>query len=112
MEEMDKKYKKLDDVKHEDFREVQSYMKNKSVSIGRMAFKIRSKMVTDIPANFKNKLKSKKDDNKGLICGYCNEQEIMDQAHCIQCVKWMDLRDGLDLSNIEDLVTFFSKMLL
>ena len=87
-------------------------MKNKSVSIGRMAFKIRSKMVTDIPANFKNKLKSKKDDNKGLICGYCNEQEIMDQAHCIQCVKWMDLRDGLDLSNIEDLVTFFSKMLL
>ena len=87
-------------------------MKNKSVSIGRMAFKIRYKMLTYISANFKDKFKSKKYDYEGLICGYCNEEEIMDQAHCLQCVKWMDLRDGLDLSNIEDLVKFFSRMLL
>ena len=42
------KSKKLNDIKHEDF-------KVKSVETTRMAFKVRSKMVSEIPENFKNK---------------------------------------------------------
>ena len=49
------KSKKLNDIKHEDFSNVQDYFKVKSVETTRMAFKVRSKMVTDIPGNFKNK---------------------------------------------------------
>ena len=44
---------KLEEIKHEDFREPQKYMHDKSVENGRLAFQIRSKMVKDLPANFK-----------------------------------------------------------
>lgn len=111
MEEMEKNNGKLEDVKHEDFREVQPYMKNKSVAMGRMAFKIRTKMVADIPGNFKNKFRVRKGENEGLICVYCNEEQLLDQAHCLQCVRWKDLRSGLDMTNIKDLVAFFTLML-
>ena len=79
--------------------------------MGRMAFKIRTKMVTDIPGNFKNKFRVRKGEDEGLVCVYCNKGQLMDQAHCLQCVKWMDLRSGLDLTNIKDLVVFFTLML-
>ena len=35
----------------------------------------------------------------------------MDQAHCMRCSAWTELRKGLDMSNIQDLVIFFRKML-
>ena len=41
--------KKLKDIKDEDFTSVQEYFKGKSVKNTRMAFKIRSKMLTEIP---------------------------------------------------------------
>ena len=47
------KYDKLEEIKNEDIREVQSYMKMRSVEKVRMAFRIRSKMVTKIRLNFK-----------------------------------------------------------
>ena len=36
----------------------------------------------------------------------------MDQAHCMECVRLENLRMDLDLTNIEDMVKFFSKMLM
>ena len=45
--------KKLMDIKDEDFSTVQDYFKDNSVENTRMAFKLRSKMVADIPCNFK-----------------------------------------------------------
>ena len=83
--------------------------------MGRMAFRIWTKMLNNIPANFKNKYKVNKgdqEDKEGLLCDNCDEDSVMDQAHCLQCEKWMALRIGLDLTNIEDLVKFFSKMML
>ena len=71
-----------------------------------MAFKIRSKMVEEIPENFKNKYKE-----EGLICQYCTETKIMSQSHCMECSAWVDQRKGLDLMNIMDLVTFFRRLL-
>ena len=94
------------DIKDEDFSETQDYFKNKSVESTRMAFKVHSKMVADIPCNFKNKYKK-----EGLICSYCTQGEEMEQGHCIKCPAWSELRQGLDLTNIMDLVVFFRNLL-
>ena len=64
------KSSKLEDIKHEDFRKLQAYMQEKSIENGRCAFRIRSKMVDNIPANFKNKFRN---DHERLICNNCSE---------------------------------------
>ena len=43
--------KKLDDIKDDDFREVQPYFVDKSVEKVRMAFKIQTQMVPEFPGN-------------------------------------------------------------
>ena len=98
-----------DHIKDEDFSNIQEYFKDRSVENTRMAFKIRSHMVTEIPCNFKNKYKKK--GNDGLICAYCSENEEMDQSHCMRCPAWSELRKDLDLSSISDVVIFFRKLL-
>ena len=100
--------KKLKDIKDEDFSSVQEYFKGKSVENTRMAFKIRSKMVTEIPGNVKNRYKNKKEE---LVCKYCSKNEELSQSHVLECSAWVELKSGLDLNNIMDLVIFFRKML-
>jgi hypothetical protein len=46
---------KLEDIKGDDFKRTQEYLYDRSVKKARMAFKIRTHMVPDIPGNFKNK---------------------------------------------------------
>ena len=94
--------------KDEEFHEVQEYFHEKSVEKGRMAFKVRSHMVQDIPGNFKEKFRKKGD---GLNCKYCDESEVMTQSHCLVCPAWAELRVGLSMDNIGDLVIFFQKLL-
>ena len=78
--------KKLDNIKFDDFTNEQPYMNEKSIEVGRMAFKIRCNMVEDIPANFKNKYRSNgRNSDEGLICKHCQEEVVMDQAHCMLC---------------------------
>ena len=96
--------KKLDPVNKEDFLEVQEYFTDKSLENGRTAFKIRTQMLEDIPGNFKNKFKNE--------CEYCDLNEIMSQSHCLTCTAWTDIRKNLDMTRIEDLVTFFKRMLM
>ena len=100
---------KLEEVRNENFTEVQEYFKDKSIENTRMAFKIRCKMVPDIPGNFSSKYK--KQGEEGLVCNYCKEGEIMSQSHCLECPAWEELREGLELTNISDMVKFFRKML-
>ena len=76
-----------------------------------MAFKVRTLMVPDIPGNFKNKYRVKGTVDEGLLCSECDQGEIMTQSHCTTCPAWSDLREGLDLSDINDLVIFFRKLL-
>ena len=114
-EEMIKEVKsktKLDHIKNEDFREVQKYFEEKSVENTRMAFKIRTHMVPEIPANFKNKYRVRGTDTEGLVCSECDEGEIFSQSHCLTCSAWADIREGLDMTDIRDLVTFFRKLLV
>ena len=100
---------KLMDIKDEDFTHVQDYFKDKSVENARMAFKVRCKMVPDIPCNFKNKYKRRGE--QGILCSYCKEGEEFSQSHCMECPAWAEIRKGLDLTNIMDLVVFFRRLL-
>ena len=67
------RYTKLEDIQHEDFREVQKYMQFKSVAKFRLAFRIRSKMVKNIKLNFKNM-------HSDLNCSHCDMGEQESQA--------------------------------
>ena len=98
---------KLEDIKEDDFREVQPYFVDKSVDKVRMAFKIRTHMVPEIPGNYKNKYRVKGTVSDGLACPDCQDGVIMTQSHCLACPSWSGLREGLDLSSIDDLITFF-----
>ena len=35
----------------------------------------------------------------------------MSQSHCLVCPAWAGLREGMELTDIKDLVSFFRKML-
>ena len=108
MKEEIMKMKKLDPIKHEDFRVAQQYLKVKSIENGRMAFRIRTQMIDKIPGNFKNKYK--KETHK-LKCPHCNLDQDMTQSHCLDCPAWGDIRKDLDVKNIDDLVKFFQRLL-
>ena len=103
---------KLENIQDEDFHEIQDYFGDKSVENTRMAFRIRTQMVRDIPGNYKNKYKVKGTVNEGLVCSECDTGEILTQSHCLTCLTWAELRTGLDLTNIQDLVVFFRKLLV
>ena len=112
MVEKVKKQTKLEDIKDEDFRDVQPYFDDKSVDNGRMAFRIRSQMVKDIPGNFKNMYRVRGTENDGLACPDCGGKEIMTQSHCLACPAWAEQRQGLEMTNINDLVVFFRRLLV
>ena len=98
--------KKLKDILTEDFSQPQGYFKQKSIENGRMAFQIKSQMVKEIPANFKNKYKE-----EDRMCKFCDEEKTLNQSHCLVCPAWEHQREGLELDNIEDLVIFFREIL-
>ena len=112
MVEIVNKQTKLEAIKGEDFRNIQGYFDEKSVENSRMSFKIRSQMVPDIPGNFKNRYRVRGTENEGLVCDQCQEGEIFTQSHCLTCPAWAELREGLELSRISDLVSFFRKLLV
>ena len=105
---------KLFSIKYDSFKQVQEYFMDKSVDNGRMAFQIRAQMLPGIPANFKNNYRTRNTDNPdaGLFCEFCQAGEIFSQSHCAVCPAWDGQRMGLDLSKVEDLVTFFRRMLV
>ena len=105
------KSKKLEDIIKDDFREVQGYFHGKSVHKTRLSFRIRCRMVQDIPGNFKSKYSMNGRKMDGLICSHC-PGDILSQNHCLICPAWAQLRQGLDLSNIQDLTIFFQKLLV
>ena len=75
----------------------------------RLDFKIRSKMVENIPGNFKNKYRRGKkscDQDEGLICPHCwNGQQLM-QMHLLLCSEWTDIREVINMYSISCLFYF------
>ena len=103
--------RKMAKVKDEDFSQVKEYLKGKSIENTRMAFKIRCNMVQDIKGNFTSKYK-RLGGEEALLCQDCDCREIQTQSHCLVCPKWEEIRTGLELDKIEDVVKFFQKLLV
>jgi hypothetical protein len=97
---------KLQDIKNDDFRQIQEYFNDKNLETARTKFKIRTKMLENIPGNFKNKYKKQEN---GLKCNMCPEE--MTQNHCIVCPGRQEMRRGLDMKNLDDLVDYFEILL-
>ena len=85
---------KLEDIQNEDYRCIQPYFLDKSVSNTRLAFRIRTKLVGKIHGNYKNMFKNNKD---GLKCRH-SEEDVITQIHCVSCPGFKELREGLDLT--------------
>ena len=69
-------------------------------------------MVPEIPGNLKIKFRGGGNGSDGLTCPYCKQGDIMTQNHCLSCPEWTQMRDGLDVANIDDLLIFFRKLLV
>ena len=65
-------------------------------------------MLENIPGNFKNKYRNQKEK---LKCQHCQSDQLMTQSHCLECPAWVDIKNNLDLTKIEDLVKFFQRLL-
>ena len=103
-EEMNK-YEKLKDIKNEDFRKEQKYMEEKGIERGRMAFRVRTKMVKKVKMNYKNMHR------KNLKCEECDQEEDETQEHLLVCPGWAEQMGSLDITTIEDRVEFFIRVM-
>ena len=63
-------------------------------------------MLEKVPGNFKNLYKN---DENGLRCDRCVED--MTQTHCVSCPGQEEDRRGLDMSNLDDLVQYYTHIL-
>ena len=97
--------------KDEDFTEVQDYMRGKSVENIRVAFRIFCEMVQEIRGHYKDKYR-RKGGEAAVLRPECPAQEMETQSHCIVCPRWEDIRSGLELTRIDDMVVFFQKLLM
>ena len=107
------KMAKLQDIKHEDFREVQPYMKSCAIEQARLKFSLRSQMY-DCKANYHGRYD---EDNRG--CPACVEAGGQDrstvedesQSHLSICPHYSHLRQGRDISTTEGMVDYFRAVL-
>ena len=97
---------KLQDIKNCDFKNIQPYFNDRNIENSRIKFKIRTKMLEKVPGNFKNKYKNAEN---GIQCDFCLED--MTQNHCVVCPGRKEDREGLDMSNLDDLVIYFTNIL-
>jgi hypothetical protein len=104
MKEEMKRYSKLEEVRNEDFRDIQRYFEMKSLAKVRVAFRIRSKMIQSIKMNYKNM-------HADLNCDKCELGLLDTQEHAKLCEGWEEERRGLDLDQLEDTVEFFTRIL-
>ena len=97
---------KLEDIRYDSFSQIQEYFNDKNLETARMKFRIRTKMLEKIPRNFKNKYRNQEN---GLQCNMCLDE--MTQNHCKICPGRQNLRQGLNMDNLDDLVEYFTEIL-
>ena len=114
MKEMMSNSKKMDKIKHEDFRKEQEYMNSKSIESSRTQLRLRLEMVETFRDNYRSKYRTldrgEEDRDPGLLCSHCGQCRDT-QSHCIVCPAWEEARDRLDLSCISDMVIFYQRVL-
>ena len=106
--------KKMEKIKHEDFRQEQDYLNSKSVDSSRTQLRIRLEMLDSFKDNYCCKYRTldrgQEDMDPGLQCGDCG-QDRDSQSHCLVCPAWAEARDRLDLSCIGDMVLYYQRVL-
>ena len=99
------RYEKLKDVKDEDYRKEQDYMKEKALANSRMAFRIRTKMVKKVKMNFKGMFKG------NLNCEKCEMNVEETQDHIMECPGWREELGDLDVTTMKGKIEFFTRVL-
>ena len=105
--EMIRPYKKLnfENLSQEKF-ELKEYLTKMNLVDARMKFAIRARMTASVMMNFKGMTEFK---NIGWKCQTCNEPDT--QEHVLICPEYKHLREGKSLSNDNDLVEYFRKVI-
>ena len=100
-----KDHKLVDDsVKDEDFRKEQDYLSWKGMDKGRLAFRIRTKMVKNVKKNFRNMYRD-------TMCENCDLREEETQEHLLVCPAWVPERGALDVTEMRDKVEFITRVM-
>ena len=105
--EMTRPSKKLnfENLSQEKF-ELKEYLTKMNLVDARMKFAIRTRMTASVMMNFKGMTEFK---NIGWKCQTCNEPDT--QEHVLICPEYKHLREGKSLSNDNDLVEYFRKVI-
>ena len=61
-------------------------------------------------SKYRTLARGEEDRDPGLQCGDCGQSRDT-QSHCLVCPAWAAARDRLDLADIEDMVTYFQRVL-
>ena len=80
-------------------------MKEKGVDRARMAFRIRTRMVSKIKMNFKNSFK------ENLKCENCDLSENETQEPLMVCLGWVEELGALDVHRMAAKVEFFIRVM-
>ena len=80
-------------------------MSSRSIESCRTQFRVRTEMVDTFRDNFRSKYRTLPRGQED--CG----QDRDSQIHCLDCPAWAEARDCLDLHCMEDMVTYFRKVL-
>ena len=94
MEEMSK----VKELTEEAF-ERKDYMKTKNIHQARMMFKLRSRML-DVKMNYKKDPRNSK------------SEAPESQAHVLHCPAYQSLRNGKDINKMEDVVSYYTQVML
>ena len=87
--------------------EMKEYVKKGTLYEARKTWEVRSHML-DLAGNFPGHKKYEQSDWK---CQACNQQVREDQEHVTHCEGYEDLKEDADLTNEEELVQFFIKVM-
>ena len=93
------KYTKLEAIKHQNFTEMQPYLKDKSIDKCRTKFRLRTEMLEPFKDNFRRKYRTlergQEEEDPGLQCQDCQDSPPPardSQVHCLVCPAWTHLR--------------------
>ena len=115
------KYSKLEAIKHQNFTEMQPYMKDKSIDKCRTKFRLRTEMLEQFKDNFRSNYRTmdrgQEEYDPGLRCQDCKDDSPPardSQVHCLVCPAWSHLREDLDMTDvrsIDDMVIYFKRVI-
>ena len=98
------KSSKMGNIQYMNFNKPQEYFNDKNIENARLKFRFRTKMLNNIPGNFKDKFMY---DQSKLLCEFCPTE--LSQDHFIICSGRKIHRQGLDMGNLDDIVTYIRR---